>query len=451
MTDKYEVFGAYDIRGRVPEELNEDICYRIGFATAIFLKAKTFVVGHDIRYSSEALSEAVIKGLIDAGVEVLDVGLCGSEIVYFASKFLNVDGGIMITGSHNAIQFNGLKLVRKDARPIASESGLQEIKALTESDEQHKIFGGKLTKINIYDDYIAHILSFIDLNKLKPLKLVLNAGNGCGGVVSKILEKMLPFEIINMQSKPDSKFPNGIPNPMLKKNQISTSTAVVENKADMGIAWDVDFDRCFFFDEKGQFVEGYYIVGLLTQFFLNRNPDSKIVFDSRLFWNTQDLSDQNGGKSIRSKSGHSFFKEKMREVDAVYGGEMSSHHYFRDFFYADSGMIPWLIVAELISQTGKSLSQLISQRKEKFPVSGEINCRVNDIDLTIKSIFENYSNYAINIDDKDGYSFEFEDWRFNVRRSNTELLIRLNIESRGDAKLIKRKAREILQFIENLS
>jgi phosphomannomutase/phosphomannomutase/phosphoglucomutase len=443
-------FKAYDIRGQIPNQLNADVCYRIGNATGAFLGAKTVVVGRDMRLTSAEFADAVIQGLTDAGIEVLDIGLCGTEMVYFATGHLNADGGIMVTASHNPADYNGLKLVREDARPISADTGLADIRKLAEADERAIASGGKRTEVDIFDDYIDHILSYVDVEKLSPLKLVVNAGNGCAGIALDGLESYLPFGLVKIHNEPDGTFPNGIPNPMLEENQAVTSQAVIEHDANMGIAWDGDFDRCFLFDENGTFIEGYYIVGLLAESILKKNPGGKIVHDPRMTWNTLDIVEAAGGVAVQSKSGHSFIKEKMREVDGVYGGEMSAHHYFREFSYADSGMIPWLLVAELISTSGKSLSELVSERMAMYPASGEINRQVEDAGATLQALHDRYADDALFVDDLDGYCFEFANWRFNIRMSNTEPVVRLNVESRGDQALLEEKTAEVLAVMESL-
>jgi phosphomannomutase/phosphomannomutase/phosphoglucomutase len=448
MSITIDCFKAYDIRGQIPNELNADICYRIGNATGAFLDANTVVVGRDMRLTSEEFAAAVIKGLTDAGIEVLDIGLCGTEMVYFATAHLKADGGIMITASHNPADYNGLKIVREEARPISGDTGLADIRKLAESDDRRTAEGGKRTRVDILDDYIQHMLEYVDTTKLKPLKLVMNPGNGCAGVATDALEKHLPFEFIKLHNEPDGTFPNGIPNPMLLENQAVTSEAVLEQGADMGIAWDGDFDRCFLFDEHGTFIEGYYIVGLLAESILAKNPGGSVVHDPRLTWNTIEIVDAAGGKAVQSKSGHSFIKEKMRAVDGVYGGEMSAHHYFRNFSYADSGMIPWLLVAELMSSSGKSLSELVGERMAMYPASGEINRKVDDAKAMLEKLHDTYASDALSVDDIDGYSFEFADWRFNIRMSNTEPVVRLNVESRADEALMRDKTADVLAILE---
>ena len=442
-------FKAYDIRGQIPTQINADICYRIGNATGAFLGANTVVVGRDMRLTSSEFADAVIKGLTDAGIEVFDIGLCGTEMVYFATSHLHADGGIMVTASHNPADYNGLKLVREEARPISADTGLADIRGLAESDDREIKAGGKRTEVNVLDAYIEHMLSYVDTANLKPLKFVINPGNGCAGIATDALESHLPFDLIKLHNEPDGTFPNGIPNPMLLENQEATAAAVRDHKADMGIAWDGDFDRCFLFDENGTFIEGYYIVGLLAESVIAKNPGAKIVHDPRMTWNTLDIVANAGGEAVKSKSGHSFIKEKMREVNGAYGGEMSAHHYFRDFSYADSGMIPWLLVAELISVSGKSLSQLVGERMKMYPASGEINRKVADAKATLQALHDSYAADALDVDDTDGYSFEFSQWRFNIRMSNTEPVVRLNVETRGDQGLLEEKTAEVLAILES--
>ena len=447
---KVNCFKAYDIRGRVPDELNEEIVYRIGRAYATLLKPSRVIIGRDVRLSSKALSSALSRGLTDSGVEVFDLGLCGTEEVYFSTFHNKMDGGIMVTASHNPIDYNGMKLVREGSKPVSGDSGLFTIKKLTEenrfSDAATK---GKVTCLDNRDAYIRHLLSYVDMRHLKPLRVVVNAGNGCAGPVIDRLAKHLPFEFIRINHEPDGSFPNGIPNPLLPENRAATVETVLGHGANAGIAWDGDFDRCFLFDERGEFIEGYYIVGLLASAALFNHPGAKIIHDPRLTWNTIDLIRQAGGVPVQSKTGHAFIKERMRLEDAVYGGEMSAHHYFRDFAYCDSGMVPWLLVLEIICRTGKPLSELVGERIRLFPVSGEINRRLRDPETALKRIEEKYRCNVINIDHTDGLSMEFERWRFNLRSSNTEPVVRLNVESRGDEQLMKKKTAEILSFIDN--
>ncbi|WP_180032344.1 phosphomannomutase CpsG [Acinetobacter sp. YH12245] len=435
---KLSCFKAYDIRGKLGIELNEDIAYRIGRAYGQIYQPKTVVVGCDVRLSSEDLKQATIRGLNDAGVDVLDLGMTGTEEVYFGAFHLDVQGGIEITASHNPMDYNGMKLVRENARPISADTGLKDIQALAENNEFAEVTSkGTTKKYNILPEFVEHLMSYIDPAKIRPMKLVVNAGNGAAGHVIdaieiKFKELNIPVEFIKIHHEADGNFPNGIPNPILIENRASTRDAVIQHSADMGIAWDGDFDRCFLFDEKGQFIEGYYIVGLLAQAFLLKQAGEKIVHDPRLVWNTFDVVEQYQGTAIQSKSGHAFIKDVMREHNAAYGGEMSAHHYFRDFAYCDSGMIPWLLAIAVLSETGKSLSSLVEEMIAKFPCSGEINFKVADTQATIQKIFDHYADQQPEIDQTDGVSLNFGAWRFNVRASNTEPLLRLNIESRRD-------------------
>ena len=435
---KLTCFKAYDIRGKLGSELNEEIAYKIGRAYGQIYQPETIVVGCDVRLSSEGLKQATIRGLNDAGVNVLDLGMTGTEEVYFGAFHLDVQGGIEVTASHNPMDYNGMKLVRENARPISADTGLKEIQALAETGTFNEVVEkGTTKKYNILPEFVDHLMTYIDPAKICPMKLVVNAGNGAAGHVIdaievKFKELNVPVEFIKIHHEADGNFPNGIPNPILVENRDSTREAVIQHGADMGIAWDGDFDRCFLFDEKGQFIEGYYIVGLLAQAFLLKQAGEKIVHDPRLVWNTFDIVEQFKGEAIQSKSGHSFIKEKMREHNAVYGGEMSAHHYFRDFAYCDSGMIPWLLAMAVLSETGKSLSSLVEEMIAKFPCSGEINFKVADTQATIQKLFDHYTNQKPEIDQTDGVSLNFGSWRFNVRASNTEPLLRLNIESRRD-------------------
>ena len=451
MTIKISSFKAYDIRGQLPHEINSEIAYRVGNATAEYLSAKKMILGRDIRASSKELSESMASGLMDAGVDVIDIGECGTENVYYATGELKSCGGIMVTASHNPSDYNGFKIVSESAKPISSETGLLDIQKLAESDKRLiSETRGNLEQRDLNQSYVKKVLSFIDSDSLNKLKVVMNPGNGGAGVYAELISKNMPIEIIKLNFDPDSSFPNGIPNPMIEENRASTSQAVIDNKADVGIAWDGDFDRCFFFDEKGNFIEGYYLVGLLAKSFLIKNRNEKVIFDPRLTWNTIDVVERYGGDAIQCQSGHSFIKKSMRDNDAVYGGEMSAHHYFRDFYYCDSGMIPWLLIIEMISKEKIPLSQMIQKYRERYPVSGEINLKVNNIKTIIDSIKEYYLDDALGVDETDGVGMEFEKWRFNLRASNTEPLIRLNVESYNNESLMNEKTRELVDRINSL-
>lgn len=448
---KLTCFKAYDVRGQLGTELNVDIAYRIGRAFGQFLKPKSVVVGGDVRLTSNELKSAVTNGLLDSGVDVIDLGLTGTEEVYFATSFLKTDGGIQVTASHNPMDYNGMKLVREGSRPISADTGLADIQRLAEENDFPSVEKrGVYTQKSVQGEYVEHLLSYIDLTKLTPKKLVINSGNGAAGHIIDAIEaqfkaKQVPVEFVKVHNNPDGNFPNGIPNPILHENREDSIKAVLANHADMGIAFDGDFDRCFLFDEKGGFIEGYYVVGLLSEAFLAKNKGARIIYDPRLIWNTEELVTQSGGVPVMSKSGHSFIKEKMREVDAIYGGEMSAHHYFRDFFYCDSGMIPWLLTLELLCTSGKSLSQLVGARLEKYPSPGEINSKLSDAQAAIERVKAAYSDAKI--ETLDGISVEYENWRFNLRSSNTEPVVRLNLETRGDKQLMQQKTDEILALL----
>ena len=445
-----KAFKAYDIRGLCPEEVNEELAYRVGKVFCALFGAESVVVGRDIRLTGPKLQSALCDGLQDGGANVIDIGQCGTEMIYFATSYLNADGGIMITASHNPASYNGLKLVRRDARPVGMDTGLKEIEEMVRKDDfPHHLMAGKargiLTGQDILRPYTEHILKYIDLKQLKPVKIVVNPGNGGAGTVVDELEKPLPFQFIKINYEPDGTFPNGVPNPMLEENRKATSDAVVKNQADFGIAWDGDFDRCFFCDETGKFVEGYYLVGLLAENFLHKYPGCKIMYDPRLVWNTEAIVRSHGGIPVRCKSGHAFMKQCMRENDVIYGGEMSSHHYFRDFTFCDSGMITALIVCEMLCSCGKKLSELIGSMEDAFPCSGEINRKVADSKAVLAKLEKKYKEGKA--DRLDGLSMEFPNWRFNLRASNTEPVIRLNVETRGDRQLLAEKTQELLQEI----
>jgi phosphomannomutase len=447
--EELSCFKAYDVRGRVPDQLNEDISRRIGRAFAEVVSPRKVVVGHDIRLTSESIKSALVEGLLEQGVEVFDIGLCGTEEIYFATSHANMDGGIVVTASHNPKDYNGMKFVREESRPISGDTGLFEIKALAEQNQFSSApQPGRLHQLDTSQAYVEHLLSYVDLAALKPLTIVVDAGNGGAGLAIDKLESELPFKFIKLNHQPDGNFPNGVPNPLLLENRHATIAAVRAHGADMGIAWDGDFDRCFFFDENGEFIEGYYVVGLLAAAFLQQRPGSSIVHDPRLTWNTIDIVEAAGGVAVSSKTGHAFIKERMRLEDAIYGGEMSAHHYFRDFAYCDSGMIPWLLVAGLMASQGKPLSELVAQRMAAFPCSGEINRTIEDPAAVLAKAEETYSAQALSVEHVDGLSMSFADWRFNLRMSNTEPVVRLNVESRADVALMEAKTAELLALLE---
>ena len=442
-------FKAYDIRGKVPSVLNPDFARSLGFAFAEEFNAKKVVIGYDARLSGPDLYQALADGLRAAGVDVTGIGMCGTEEIYFASFAKDFDGGIMITGSHNPADENGFKIVRRGAVPVSGDSGLFAIRdRMAAGQNIPDTLTSTFQETSFRVDYINHLLGYIQPETLKPLKIIANPGNGCAGLVMQELAKRLPLNITIIQGVPDGTFPNGVPNPLLPENRKATAKAVIENKADLGIAWDGDFDRCFFFDEKGNFIEGYYLVGMIAEALLKTNPQAKIIHDPRLVWNTQSVVKQAGGTAIESKTGHAFIKERMRAENALYGGEMSAHHYFRDFAYCDSGMITWLLVVQLLSDSGKTLSECVAQYQDAYPCSGEINSTVKDIPSTIAKIEQAYASLPnAQVSKIDGLSIAFPDWRFNLRGSNTEPVLRLNVESKGNPALMEEKTEELLKQI----
>lgn len=444
-------FKAYDVRGRVPDELNAELAWAIGNAFVALEGARRVVVCRDIRQTSVEIASALTEGLRAAGADVLDIGIGGTENVYFAVPQLEADGGIMVTASHNPADYNGMKFVRAGSVPISGDSGLNEIGDRAASGEVLRAdTPGTLQTVDVGEAYIQHLLGYLGDEQPKRLKIVVNAGNGGAGLVIDQLEPHLPFEFVKVHHEPDGSFPNGVPNPLLPENRKPTIDAILAGGADFGVAWDGDFDRCFFFDHEGSFIEGYYIVGLLAQYFLEHaaTPGEKVVHDPRMTWNTTEIVQHYGGVPVVSKTGHAFMKERMRKENAIYGGEMSAHHYFREFAYCDSGMIPWLLVAAMISATGKPLKTLVAERQARYPASGEINRRIADPAAVLADVESRYADDATHVDHIDGLSMEFADWRFNLRSSNTEPLVRLNVESRGDAALMQAKTAELLSLLD---
>lgn len=445
--EKLNSFKAYDIRGKVPSELNPDLAYKIGRSFAKHVNASKVVVGYDIRKSSLELCEALVKGLTDAGSNVVNIGLCGTEMIYFSTPYLNADGGIMITASHNPPEYNGMKFVKRNSVPVGYDSGLNVVEEMIIKNDLGEISTkkGSVEKVDVMEAFINNLSKFYDPKKIKPFKVVVNAGNGCAGLSLDAIESRLPVKMIKVFNEPNSDFPNGVPNPLLIENRKPTIDAVLKNNADLGVAWDGDYDRCFFFDEKGSFIEGYYIVGLLAKSILKKFPGERIVHDPRLVWNTLDVVEKGKGVAVQSKSGHAFIKQKMREVNSIYGGEMSAHHYFRDNAYSDSGMIPFLLIMQLMSEEDKALSDLVEEMIATFPCSGEINSTIADPAGKIKEIEKLYTGGKV--ERTDGLSVEYDDWRFNLRMSNTEPIIRLNVESKGDVLLMEEKTKELLDII----
>ena len=445
-------FKSYDIRGRLGDNLDAGIVYRIGRAAAEVLRPGLAVTGRDVRDSSPELQAALIEGLRDGGADVADIGPCGTEEVYFATDHLGAGAGLMVTASHNPIDYNGLKLVQIGARPLPPET-LGAIHDLAAGAElPPATTRGGLRTDDPRAAYVDRVLSFVDVAALRPMKILVNAGNGAAGPTFDAIADALaaagpPLDFVRMHHDPDPGFPNGIPNPLLEENQPATAQAVRAASADFGVAWDGDFDRCFFFDETGAFVPGEYVVALLAAAFLAKSPGATIVHDPRVQWNTQATVARAGGRAVVSRTGHALIKAKMREVDAVYGGEMSAHHYFRDFMSCDSGMIPWLLVAELVSRAHRPLSALVAEMRAAYPSSGEINFRVDDAGAAMARVEAAFGAGA-EIDRLDGLSLAHADWRLNLRASNTEPVLRLNVETRGDPALLAARRDAVAAVLE---
>lgn len=456
MYEELTCFKAYDIRGEIDININEAIAYRVGRSVAQHFNSKSIVVGFDARETSPAFAKAVGQGIMDAGSNLIDIGLAGTEEMYWAVSNFSASAGIVVTASHNPINYNGMKIVKSGSRPLDDNEDFKAIKNLAETEKWTKT-DNKGSHLDYSDqarsDYVTKVMSFVNRNELKPLKIVINSGNGAAGPTFDAIEKKLntnypKIEFVRVDHTPNSTFPNGIPNPLLPENHHKTADIVKNVGADFGVAFDGDFDRCFFFDETGKFVPGEYLVGLLASIFLEKEQGATIVHDPRVIWNTQDIVSQKGGKAEQSKTGHAFIKQTMRKHEAVYGGEMSAHHYFRDFAYCDSGMIPWLLVAELVSIKNQSLGDLVKDRVSSFPSSGEINFKVKDADSSITSVLENYRTQAKTLDKMDGFSLTIDDWRFNLRKSNTEPLVRLNVESKGTSINLDEQVKKISKLLK---
>ncbi len=446
-------FKSYDIRGRLGIDLDEGLMHRVGRAFAQVTRAESVVTGRDVRPSSAALQAALIAGMRDEGTDVLDIGQCGTEEVYFATAHTGAGGGLMVTASHNPLDWNGLKLVREGSRPIAWETGLGEIHDLVVADSFGAPSGrGTWAVADLRPAYSAHVAGYLDTRGLRPLRILVNAGNGAAGptfdaIAERIAAAGVPWNFIRHDHEPDPTFPHGIPNPLLPENRARSATAVREARADLGVVWDGDFDRCFFFDEQGGFVDGEYVVALLAKAFLAKEPGAPIVHEPRVIWATQGVIEEAGGRSVLCRTGHAHLKAALREHDAPYGGEMSAHHYFRDFAYCDSGMIPWLLVAGLVARGDQPLSALVGDLRRRFPSSGEINFSLADPAAALQRIEATYGPQAKGVDRLDGLSLDFGTWRMNVRMSNTEPLLRLNVEARGDRDLLDEKVAEVSGII----
>lgn len=448
-------FTEYDVRGRVGVELDMVIARRIGAAFATVVAPNSLVLGRDCRASSENFLHALADGATRQGANVIDIGLAGTEEVYFATDHLDADGGIAVTASHNPIDYNGMKFVGRGARPLGLDE-FANLKGLSVQEPASSPLSGSRLKKFPRDAYAERISGFVNHFPARPLKVLVNPGNGVAGpafdaIVEKLAVRGFPLTVQKLNYAPDGAFPNGVPNPLLPENRPATAKAVRETGADFGVAWDGDFDRCFFFDENGAFVNGEYVVALLAGSAIAENPGATIVHDPRVCWNTLQTVNRAGGRAVRSKTGHTFMKATMRQENAVYGGEMSAHHYFRDFMFCDSGMIPVMIMIDLLGRSERPLSELVRKMRKAFPSSGEINYRVTNPDDAITRVEEHFAAQATDIDRMDGLSLSFDRWRFNLRKSNTEPMLRLNVEARGDGELVSDGVARISETIQNAS
>jgi len=450
---KQEIFKAYDIRGIYPTEINELDVYKIAQAYCEFVEPSEVVIGADVRLSSPALKRAAIKAVTDMRIHVIDVGEISTDMLYFAVANYGYAGGFSLTASHNPKEYNGMKMVREESKPISADTGIFEIRDIAMKKEvSESVLEGEpnpnfIKQKNILDDYAQKVRSFADFSKFKKMKIVANPNFGVGGRAADKIFENLDLKIVKLNWTPDGNFPKGRPDPLIPENRDEISKLVVSEEADFGVAWDADADRCFFFTEKGEFIEGYFITALLAKIFLERKAGSSILHDSRLVWAIEDIVKAGEGKDVQSKAGHAFIKERMRKEDSIFGGEMSAHYYFKDYFYCDNGMIPLVMMLEFLSTQTKTLSEIMNEMFwQKYFVSGEINTQVSDVEATLQKIKEKYSDGKQ--EEIDGVSVNYPEWRFNLRGSNTEPVIRLNVEAKNK-NLLDEKTKELLNLIKN--
>jgi phosphomannomutase len=447
MSINSEIFKAYDVRGLYPEQINEEAVYKIAQAyLKVFQPDGSIVLGKDVRLSSPSLWQAAAKGITNAGYDVIDIGTVSTDMLYFTVANYGYGGGIIISASHNPAKYNGMKFVREKAIAVSADTGIMDIKKQAlKKQEIIEPTKGQVIKKDILNNYINHCLSFIDITKIKLMKIVADANFGMAGVVLKKMLEGLPIEIIELNFQPDGSFPKGRPDPKIEERRQEVEALVKKEKADFGVAWDADADRCFFFDEKGKHIDAYYITAILAKHYLTKQPQNKILCDVRLIWAIQDVVDKLGGQLIINKPGHAFIKDTMRKQDILFGGETAGHYYFKDNFYADNGMIPFLLVLERLCQSDDKFSQIADYYRKNYPNSGEINQQVKDKEAVLQKISKKYQDGKV--DHIDGVSVEYDDWRFNLRKSNTEPVIRLNVEAKTQ-KLVDQKTKEILQLIK---
>jgi phosphomannomutase len=441
-----KVFKAYDVRGMYPSELDEEGAYAIGRAYVEHFEPERIAVGRDMRLSSPAMAAATIRGAVDAGAHVFDLGLAGTEMVYFAVGDLDLDGGIAVTASHNPKEYTGLKIVRRGALPVGGESGLLDLRDLAVQGFGDPTGAGDAEEADIWPGYVDRVLTFVDEEAFTPLKVVVDAANGMAGVMlPPVLGRLGHVETVRCYFEPDGSFPNHEPNPLLPENRAFIVERTTAEGADFGVAFDGDADRCFFVDDRGEFVPGDFVTALLAESILEREPGGKIIYDVRASWAVPDTIERAGGVPLINRVGHAYIKHRMREESAVFGGEVSGHYYFRDFYQADSGVIPFLLMLELVSRRGEKLSQILQPFRDRYFITGELNTPVPDVGSKLRELQERFAAEG-EISDLDGISIEAEDWHFNVRPSNTEPLLRLNLEARSE-ELMERKRDEVLDVI----
>lgn len=441
------VFKAYDVRGLYPNELDEDGAYRIGRAYAEHFEPRSIAVGRDMRLSAPSMAAAVIEGVADAGTDVLDIGLVGTEMVYFAVDERGLDGGICVTASHNPKDYTGMKIVRRGALPVGGDSGLAEIRELAGADLGASKKRGVVRQEDVWPGFVEKVLSFVDPDAMRPLRVVVDAANGmAGAMLPPVLDRLPQIEVVRCNFEPDGTFPNHEPNPLLPENREFIVRRTRDEDADLGVAYDGDADRCFFVDDTGEFVPGDFVTALLAQSVLEKEPGSKVIYDVRASWAVPKVIEEAGGTPLVNRVGHAFIKHRMRQEDAAFAGEVSAHYYFRDFSRADSGVVPFLLMLELLSRTGEKLSAILAPYRERYFLTGEINTPVADVPLKLQELKERYSAEGGRISHLDGLSVEFDDWHFNVRPSNTEPLLRLNLEALRE-NLMEEKRDEVLELI----
>ncbi len=443
------VFKAYDVRGIHPTELDEDGAYRVGRAYAEHFEPRSVAVGHDMRVSAPAMYRAVIDGIVDAGADVVELGLVGTEMLYHAVSELGLDGGICVTASHNPKEYTGMKIVRRGALPVGGDSGLAEIRARAEVGFPPATTRGSVRSEDVWPSFVTEVLSFVDVEAITPLRVVVDAANGMAGVMlPPVLERLPQLDVVRCFFEPDGTFPNHEPNPLLPENREFIVAKVTEERADLGVAYDGDADRCFFVDDEGEFVPGDFVTALLAEAMLSKSSaeGEKVIYDVRASWAVPQTIERFGGTPLINRVGHAFIKQRMRAEDAVFAGEVSAHYYFRDFSQADTGVVPFLIMLELLSRNETPLSELLRPYRERFFLTGEINTPVTDVPLKLQELKERYTAEGGRVSHLDGISIDFDDWHFNVRPSNTEPLLRLNLEALSEERMIEKRD-EVLAVI----